>query len=254
MGEVLRLPEVEKLQQTAAELFVAAAAEALRARGVFTVVLSGGTTPKGVYSRLAEDDALRREVHWEHVRFFWGDERHVAPDHPESNYRMTYEAMLSRLPVDPTHVYRIKGEYEDASRAAEEYERDLRGIVGARYTEDDATVPRFDLVLLGLGADGHTASLFPGSPALHEQRRLVVANPVPKLNTERITMTLPVLNNASEVVFLVHGGDKADALHDVLEGPYNPQRLPAQLIRPRQGRLRWLVDPTAAARLTAMSP
>jgi 6-phosphogluconolactonase len=251
IGEVVRLPDVERLQQAAAELFVAAAADAVRARGVFTVVLSGGTTPKGVYARLAEDDALRRQVHWEHVLFFWGDERHVAPDHPDSNFRMAEEAMLGRLPIDPNHVYRIKGEYEDAARAADAYERDLRGIVGARYTEDDGALPCFDLVLLGMGADGHTASLFPGSPALHEQRRLVVANPVPKLKTERITMTPPVLNNASEVVFLVHGADKADALQAVLEAPSDPDRLPAQLIRPRQGRLRWLVDPTAAARLAA---
>jgi len=249
IGELLRSPDVASLQQSAAELFVAAAVEAIRARDVFTVVLSGGTTPKAVYSRIAEDDALRRQVHWAHVLFFWGDERHVPPDHPESNFRMADEAMLSRLPVDPRNVCRIKGEYEDASKAAAEYERDLRGIVGARYTEDDGALPRFDLVLLGMGADGHTASLFPGSPALREERRLVVANPVAKLNTERITMTAPVFNNAADVVFLVQGADKADALHAVLEGPHDPERLPAQMIRPRNGRLRWLVDPEAAARL-----
>jgi 6-phosphogluconolactonase len=249
IGEVFRSPDVVSLEQSAAELFVAAAGDALRARGVFTVVLSGGTTPKGVYSRLAEDDALRREVDWQHVLFFWGDERHVPPDHPDSNFRMAYESMLSRLPIDPNNVWRIKGEYDEASKAADEYERDLRGIVGARYTEDDGVLPRFDLVLLGLGADGHTASLFPGSPALHEERRLVVPNRVTKLDADRITLTAPVLNNASEVVFIVQGADKADALHAVLDGPYDPERLPAQLIRPLQGRLRWLVDSTAAARL-----
>src|SRR4030095_13970227 len=129
------------------------------------------------------------------------------------------------LPIDPNNVWRIKGEYEDASKAAEEYERDLRGIVGARSTEDDGALPRFDLVLLGMGADGHTASLFPGSPALREEQRLVVANPVAKLNTERITLTAQVFNNAADVVFLVQGADKADALHAVLEGPYDPERL-----------------------------
>src|SRR4030095_16096416 len=169
----------------------------------------------------------------------------------DSNFRMTYESMLSRLPIDPNNVWRIKGEYEDASKAAEEYERDLRDIVGARSTEDDGALPRFDLVLLGMGADGHTASLFPGSPALHEEQRLVVAHWIARLDTERITLTSPVFNNASEVLFLVHGVDKADALRGVLEGPYAPERLAAQLIRPRHGRLRWLVDPTAAARLTA---
>ena len=250
-GEILRSPDVAGLQQSAAELFVAVATDALRARGRFTVVLSGGTTPKGVYSRLAEDDALRRKVDWERVLFFWGDERHVPPDHPDSNFRMANESMLSRLPIDPSHVWRIKGEYEDASKAADEYERDLRGIVGGRYTEEDGALPRFDLVLLGLGTDGHTASLFPHSSALHEVQRLVVAHRIARLATERITLTAPVLNNASDVMFLVQGADKADALRAVLEGPDDPERLPAQLIHPRHGRLRWLVDPTAAAQLSA---
>ena len=249
IGELLRSPDVAALQRTAAAFFVEAAVEAIRARGVFSVALSGGTTPKAVYARIAEDEALRRQVHWAHVLFFWGDERHVPPDHPDSNFRMAEEAMLNRLPIDPHNVYRIKGEYQDAAKAAEEYERHLRGIVGARYTADDGALPRFDLVLLGLGADGHTASLFPGSPALRQERRLVVANPVAKMNTDRITLTAPVFNNAADVVFLVQGADKADALHAVLEGPYDPERLPAQMIRPRQGRLRWLVDPAAAARL-----
>jgi 6-phosphogluconolactonase len=250
IGELLRSPDVTTLQRTAAELFVVAAVDAIRGRGVFTVALSGGTTPKGVYTLLAEDDTLRQQVPWEQVLFFWGDERHVPPDHPDSNFRMAYDAMLSRLPIDPDHLWRIKGEYEDASKAAEEYERDLRGVVRAGRAEDDG-LPRFDLVLLGIGPDGHTASLFPGTSALHEPRRLVVANRVAKLDTERITLTAPVLNNASDVLFLIHGADKAEALHAVLDGPHDPERLPAQLIRPRHGRLRWLVDPTAAARLGA---
>jgi len=249
-GEVLRAPDVATLQRMAAELFVTAALDATRARGVFTVVLSGGTTPKGVYERLADDEALRNQVPWESVLFFWGDERHVPPDHPDSNFRMANEAMLRRLPLDPNHVWRIKGEYQDASKAADEYERDLRRIVGSNVG-GGAMLPRFDLVLLGMGADGHTASLFPGTAAVHEQRRLVMANRVPRFDTDRITLTAPVLNNGSDVMFLVQGADKADALHAVLEGPQDPERLPSQLIRPRHGRLRWLVDPAAAARLSA---
>jgi len=253
IGELLRSPDVAALQRTAAALFVKAAVEAIRSRGIFTVVLSGGSTPKGAYSLLAEDETLRKQVAWAQVRFFFGDERHVPPDHPDSNFRMAHEAMLSRLPIDPNQVSRIKGEYADASRAAEEYERDLRSAATANGLAADDGVPVFDLVLLGLGPDGHTASLFPGTSALHEQRRLVVANRVAKLDTDRITLTAPVLNGASDVLFLIQGADKAEALHAVLEGPYDPDRLPAQLIRPRHGRLRWLADPAAAARLGAMA-
>jgi len=159
--------------------------------------------------------------------------------------------MLSRLAIDPGQVWRIKGEYEDASKAADEYEDELRNVAAANRTVDEDGMPRFDLVLLGMGPDGHTASLFPGTAALHEQRRLVVSNRVAKFDTERITLTAPALNNASDVLFLIHGADKAEALRAVLEGPYDPERLPSQLIRPRHGRLRWLVDPTAAGRLSA---
>ena len=200
-------------------------------------------------------------MRWEDVRFFWGDERHVPPDHADSNFQMVYESMLSRLPVNPGHVWRIKGEYESAALAADEYDRDLRRAF-ARETDGGARAapaespyagewPRFDLVLLGMGADGHTASLFPGTDALHEGRRLAVANWVPTLNADRITLTPPVFNNAAEVLFLVSGDDKAEALRAVIEGPSDPDRLPAQLIRPTRGRLRWLVDPTAARLLSA---
>lgn len=224
------------------------------------VALAGGTTPRGVYARLADDRALRSQIAWEQVRFFWGDERHVPPDHPDSNFRMAHDAMLGRLPVDPSHMWRIKGEYHDASQAAEEYEHDLQrvfglGRPGAAVRSDGPPeladqLPRFDLVLLGMGAEGHTASLFPGTAALHEPHRLVVANWVDKLDTARITLTPRVLNNAAEVLFLVHGADKAEALSAVLDGPYEPDRLPAQLIHPRDGRVRWLVDPTAARLLS----
>jgi 6-phosphogluconolactonase len=243
MSEVLVFSSVEALHETAAGFFVDAAVDAIRQRGAFVVALSGGTTPRSVYALLARDDRWRLRVRWDQVHFFWGDERHVPPDHPDSNFRMAREAMLDRLPVDPGKIWRIKGEYPDAARAADEYERDLRRLFAAG-------LPRFDLVLLGMGPDGHTASLFPGTQALHEQHRLAVANRVLELGTVRITLTLPVLNEAAEVLFLVHGADKAVALEAVLEGPPRPLEFPAQSIKPRQGRVRWLVDP-AAARLVS---
>jgi 6-phosphogluconolactonase len=245
-AEIHRVDDVGALHASGAAMFVDAAVAAQRARGTFTVALAGGSTPKGIYSRLAGDETLRSRVQWANVQWFWGDERHVGPDHPDSNFRMAREAMLARLPIDPDSVCRIKGEYEDAARAADEYEQDLRTAFGV----GDGEAPRFDLVLLGMGADGHTASLFPGTNALRETQRLAVTNRVEKLATERITLTVPVLNNAADVLFLVQGAEKAEALKAVLEGPYEPERFPAQLIRPGQGRLRWLVD-RPAARLLA---
>jgi 6-phosphogluconolactonase len=250
IGEIQRVSSVSALHESAAAMFVFAAVQAVRARGAFTVALAGGTTPKGVYELLANDGALRSQVAWDKVHFFWGDERHVAPDHPDSNFRMAREAMLDPLAIDRSHVWRIKGEYESTTRAAEEYEHDLRTFFGL----DAAQVPELDLVLLGMGPDGHTASLFPGTDALREQRRLAVSNRVEKLNTERITLTLPVLNNAAEVLFLVHGADKADALKAVIEGPSRPDQLPAQLIRPRRRHLIWIVDPSAARLLSGARP
>ena len=178
------------------------------------------------------------------VHFFWGDERHVPPDHPDSNYRMAYEALLCKVPVPVANVRRILSEDRNAHDAARQYERTLQAffqLSGGRF-------PRFDLVLLGLGSDGHTASLFPGTTALHEEQRLVIANWVGKLNTDRITLTAPVFNNASCVMFLVSGADKAIPLKAVVEGGHEPEQLPAQLIRPEDGQLLWLVD-QAAGRL-----
>jgi 6-phosphogluconolactonase len=241
-GDIHRVASVDALQATAATIVVSAAVEAQRARGRFMLALAGGSTPKGVYSLLADDAALSSQVHWEDVHFFWGDERHVGPDHPDSNFRMAKEAMLDRLPIDPSHVWRMKGELEDAARAADAYAQDLRTAFDLR----DEQLPRFDLILLGMGADGHTASLFPATPALRERRRLAVSNPVETLATERITLTVPVFNNAADVLFLVQGAEKAEALKAVLEGPYEPDRFPSQQIQPVDGRLRWLVDPPAA--------
>ncbi|MFQ5694229.1 MAG: 6-phosphogluconolactonase, partial [Nitrospinota bacterium] len=176
----------------------------------------------------------------------WGDERHVPPAHPDSNYRMAHEAMLSKVSVPPGNVHRVRAENPDAGKAAQAYERELRGFFQTGAEER----PRFDLVLLGMGPDGHTASLFPGTEALREEGRLVAAPWVGKFGAFRITLTPPVLNNAACVIFLVSGGGKAEALRTVLRGDPQPERCPAQIVRPENGRLLWLVD-REAARLLA---
>jgi len=243
--EIQLFPNPEALYRAAADEWVKAAADAIAADGRFTVALSGGSTPRGLYSLLATDPALRAQVPWESTYFFWGDERHVPPDHPESNFRMANEALLSRVPAPASHVFRIKGEYEDAARAAEEYAQ----VLGDFFKLNVGEFPRLDLALLGMGPEGHTASLFPGTKALREKDRLVVANWVGKLYTTRVTLTAPVLNNAARVLFLIQGEDKAPALKAVLEGPYEPDQLPAQLIRPHNGELRWLVEQAAGRML-----
>ncbi len=232
----------EELGLAAALQFVCRAKEAVQEKGMFTAALSGGSTPRSMYSRLACDAELYKQLSWDSVHFFWSDERHVPPDHADSNFRMAHEVMLSKLPVPPENVHRVKGEYEDADGAATEYERTLCDFFSLR----PGKFPRFDLVLLGMGADGHTASLFPGSDAVRERQRLVVANWVETFNAYRITLTLSVLNSAAEVIFLVGGEDKAGMLRTVLCGEYQPERYPAQLIRPSSGNLLWLVDKPAA--------
>jgi 6-phosphogluconolactonase len=237
--EIQVVDDAEALAEAASAEF---ARRASAAQDLFTVALAGGSTPRGLYSRLAGDETLRHSLPWDRMHFFWGDERHVPPDHVESNYRMAQEAMLSRLPVPLANVHRIRGEVADADLAALDYEDVLRGFFQLR----SGALPRFDLVLLGLGADGHTASLFPATAALDERLRIAVSNRVDKLHAERITLTVPVFNRAACVVFLVSGDDKAEALRAVIEGPRDPQRLPAQLIAPDQGRLKWIVDRRAA--------
>ncbi len=232
----------EELSRVAAAELVRRAREAVQAKGTFTVALSGGSTPKSLYTLLADDAVLRAVVPWDKVHFFWGDERHVPPDHPDSNYRMAHEAMLSKVPVPPTNVHRIKSEHPEASRAADEYDQMLHEFFGLAAEQ----FPQFDLVLLGMGPDGHTASLFPRTAALHEQTRLVVANWVEKFDTYRITLTPPVLNSAAAIIFLVSGEEKAETLQAVLQGEKQPERFPAQLISPTYGTLLWLVDRPAA--------
>jgi 6-phosphogluconolactonase len=243
--EIRILADANAIAQTAAAEFVEAAREAVCLKDSFSVALAGGSTPKTLYGLLLNNGPLRTMVPWDKIQFFFGDERHVPPNHAESNFRMASEAMLAKAPVDSKQVHRIKGEIESAAEAAAGYDKDLR----INFRLGEGQLPRFDLVLLGMGPEGHTASLFPGTKALKEERRLVVSNWVGKLYTDRITLTPPVLNNAARVVFMVHGAEKAPALKAVLEGPYEPEQLPAQIIRPQQGKVLWLIDPAAAGML-----
>jgi len=218
----------QELARGAAEYFVARSGEAVAQKGFFTVALSGGSTPKLLYEQLVGE-----QVPWSKTHFFWSDERHVPPDHPDSNYRMTYEAMLSKVPVPEANIHRVHGENPNAAEAANEYEQTLLPL---------------DLILLGLGTDGHTASIFPGSEVLHEKKRLVAAPWVEKVNAYRITMTLLVLNSGASVLFLVSGAEKAEIVKEVIEGP---KQYPAQFVQPAHGQLLWMLDKDAASFLAA---
>ena len=235
----------EAVSRAAAEMLVSLALEKLTSKESIAVALSGGSTPKNMFAILANDAALRDRMPWNRVHFFWGDERHVAPDHSDSNFRMTNETMLSRVPVPPENIHRIRAENPDSEKAAEDYEQELRGF----FKLEPEQLPAFDCVFLGMGPDGHTASLFPGTKALHERKRLVVSNWVAKFQSFRITLTAPVLNNADTVIFLVSGAEKAEPLRVVLEGQKQTDLFPSQLIEPTHGKLLWLVDQAAAGRL-----
>jgi 6-phosphogluconolactonase len=241
MSDLKVLDDTEELAQAAADHFVAASEDAIENRGRFTVALSGGATPQETYRRLAEP-GLATQVSWRNVHLFWGDERCVPPDHPESNYRMARKSLIQKVPIPQTNVHRIQGEL-DPDLAAEAYEDELRSIFSS------VGRPRFDLILLGLGNDGHTASLFPGSAALHEMKHWVVAVFVDALQSWRVTLTPPVLNSARQLSFLVAGISKAERLQEVLKSEPTPETLPAQLIQPRNGQVTWLIDQAAAANL-----
>jgi len=240
-----RVADADAVARTAAELVVEAASRAVAYRGRFTVALSGGSTPRRLYALLADASGpFHGRVAWRLTHVFFGDERHVPPDHAESNYRMARETLLDR--VAPASVHRILAEMADANAAAASYEAELRRFFG----EGGGDVPpAFDLVLLGLGPDGHTASLFPDSAALDERVRWVVAPYVPTVQAYRITLTLPVLARAREVVFLVSGREKARPLADVLAPAPGVAPLPAARVRPDAGGPIWIVDRDAAARL-----
>jgi len=243
--EIRTLTTPQELFDAAAEEVVRATNEAVTHRRRFTIALSGGSTPKSLYNLLATN--ARATLPWDRMFFFWSDERHVPPTDPDSNYRMANEAMLAKIPVAAANIFRVPAENPDADAAAQAYEQTMQKFFELKPGE----FPRFDLILLGLGPDGHTASLFPETAGLNEKSRLVIANWVEKFKTSRITFTSPVLNAARNVAFLVSGTDKAPALHAVLEDEAAPaNRYPAKLVRPSDGKLAWFVDRAAASQLS----
>jgi 6-phosphogluconolactonase len=244
--ELRVFPGTEDLALAAAAEFFARARTAVAQRGRFIIALPGGATPNRFYALLA---GWRRagtgRIPWAKIHVFWGDERLVPPGHVDSNFRAVNEALLVQVPIPQANVHRIRTEGRSPAGAAALYEQEVRTF----FRLPVGRFPRFDLVVLGLGADGHTASLFPGSEALLEDTRLVVAPLVAKLGTHRITFTLPVFNNARTIMFLVSGGQKAETLARALHGGGGSDALPARLVRPRDGTLLWLVDRAAARRL-----
>ena len=242
--EIKIVPDSVTLARVAAQEFQRRAEAAVQEYGRFSVALSGGNTPRAVYSILASE---HKDLPWARIHIFFGDERHVPPDHPDSNFRMASESLLSKVPIPEKNIHRVHAEL-DAAAAAEEYEQQLSSF----FQLKDHDWPRFDLIFLGIGEDGHTASLFPGSKALNETSRRVVANWVEKFKTFRITFTFPVLNHAAEVVFLVSGSGKAQILSEVLRP--GTEKYPAQKIQLENGRLLWLVDRDAGSLLPSATP
>lgn len=240
-------PDLNAATSAALGCVLRTVADAVRARGRCLIALSGGNTPADLYARMGQAPVVG-QLPWPEIELFFSDERCVGPDDPQSNYGMVKRTLLDNAPIPESNVHRIQGELDPAT-AATAYETEIRESLALPAS----AVPRFDLILLGMGPDGHTASLFPHTTALSVRDRLVAANQVPQLKTNRITLTVPVLNDAREVVLLVAGSDKAEALKAVLAGPRNPEQYPAQFILPRDGRLTWLVDHDAASQLQGSS-
>jgi 6-phosphogluconolactonase len=245
---VLRVDDASALNRSVAKEFLHQAFAAIRERDTFTTALAGGNTPRLAYQQIAATwkVAPGGPVDWSRVHLFWGDERHVTPDDPQSNYRMARQALIDRVPIPPENVHPVQSSLPDPHEAASHYAAEIRDF----FQFGPGELPRFDLVLLGMGADGHTASLFPGSGALDARERLAVAAWIEKVSAWRITLTLPVINNAANVMVLVSGREKAETLRAVLEGPEASPPLPAQRIRPTSGSLLWIVDREAASLLT----
>ena len=240
-------PDAAALARRTAQYFVEMVGEAVAGNGRARIAISGGSTPKAAFSLLADPgQPWRSRMPWDKLELYWVDERCVPPDHPDSNYRMTREALLNHVPLRPEQIHRMEGELEPEMAAAR-YESMLRDS----FRLEGAETPRFDLINLGMGPDGHTASLFPHTAALHEMTRLVTANFVPQMNTWRITLTWPVINQARSAFFLIGGTDKASVVHEVFMGPHDPERLPSQLIWPSSGILTLILDKAAAALLPA---
>jgi 6-phosphogluconolactonase len=231
-------PDFQAATRDAAERFASAAEKAVRAKGLFSAALSGAATPQPLHRLLASD--FRDRIDWGKTHLFFGDERCVPPDDPESNFKAARENLISRVPIPATNVHRMPAERGDLAAAAAEYEAEIRSVLGGE-------IPAFDLVQLGVGDDGHTASLFPGSPALQEKKRLVVGNYSERLKSWRMTFTLPLINRAACALFLVEGKSKSEAVKRSLEDGGDP--VPAGLVRPESGELVWILDRDAAARI-----
>jgi 6-phosphogluconolactonase len=240
-------PDAAALARRAAQYFVEMAGEAVAYQGRARIAISGGSTPKAAFRLLADpSQPWRARMPWDNLDLYWVDERCVPPDDPESNYRMTREAMLDEVPLRPEQIHRMEGELEPAEAAAR-YESELRNS----FRLEGAESPRFDLIALGMGDDGHTASLFPHTEAIRQMSGLVTANHVPQKDTWRITLTWPVINHADSVFFLIGGEDKAEVLKEVFTSAHDPERLPSQLIWPTSGILTLILDKAAASLLPA---
>jgi 6-phosphogluconolactonase len=244
--DIIICRDADELAHKAAQQFIAVANDAVTRSGRFTVALSGGSTPRALYSLLASAD-YRGQINWRCVHLFWGDERCVPPDHTESNYSMVHEALLSKIQMPPENIHRMTGEKEPRL-AASEYEDELRRF----FQLSPGQLPRFDLILLGLGEDGHTASLFPGTAALNDDKHLVATVYVERLKAHRLTITLPVINTGAQVSFLIAGESKSAIVKALLGGDANPTRYPAAKIIPASGKLAWFITQDAGSRLVAV--
>ena len=242
MRKILIKQNLDELSKAAVDQFAQIANASIIAHGSFSVALAGGSTPHHLYSLLASENH-RLKLDWSRVEFFFSDERHVPPDSDQSNFRMANETLLEPLNISASRIHRWQSELPNASEAADAYETELKGYL-------DRSGRPFDLVLLGLGEDAHTASLFPNTPALREIERLAVANRVEKLHTDRLTMTFSAINDAANVMIIVSGRYKAEAVENVLEGEFRPDDFPAQFVNPESGNLYWLMDEAAAGLLT----
>jgi 6-phosphogluconolactonase len=238
-------PTAAEMALASARMFAETVERAVATRGIARVAISGGVTPQTTFKLLAAAP-FAATIPWNRLQLFWVDERCVAPEDPESNYGVSRELLLSKVPIPAANVFRMEGELEPEV-AASRYESTLRNVLKL----EGAETPAFDLVTLGMGPDGHMASLFPHTAGLDEMGRLVIANHVPQKEAWRISLTWPVINHAAEVVFEVEGPSKTDVLAEVLTGPRDPERLPSQLIRPANGKLLFLLDEAAAAKLPA---
>ncbi len=235
-------PDSNTLSHEAAQYIVRLATDTIANHGRFTIALSGGSTPKALYSLLG-NEPYRGQIDWALVEIFWSDERCVPPNSSDSNYQLAQEVLLSKVPIAANQVHRMPADKPDRDAASQEYTQEMQRVFGTDG------IPSFDLLQLGMGPEGHTASLFPHQASLHELQRLVMPVNVPKPPPPRLTFTPPLLNAARHVLFLVTGSEKADALQAVLEGSYQPEEYPAQIIRPPHGEVTWMLDTAAAGKL-----